>query len=72
MISTSVSTLNVENVVYAPSKPVPAKARAYRVGGNRSISRTSRNPSTNEPETLVQNVAHGNLPGGTVIHVASL
>ena len=62
LIRRSVSTEKVENVVYAPSTPIATNGRTYRVGGQRSSTNVNTSPSTNDPETLMQNVAHGNDP----------
>ena len=42
---------------------MPKNGRTKRVGGKRSITIVRKTPSTNAPETFVQNVAHGNVPG---------
>ena len=44
---------------------MPKKGRTNRVGGKRSMTKVRNTPSTNAPETFVQNVAHGNVPGVT-------
>ena len=50
--STSVSTLNVENVVYAPRMPVPANARAYRDGGISLDEHPQQRPEHERPRDV--------------------
>ena len=69
LTSMSLSTANVEYVVYAPRNPVATKGRRSREGGKRSRISAMTNPSTKLPETLVTNVAHGKVPDSGVDHL---
>ena len=60
--SVTSSTAKVENVVYAPRKPVATRGRRNRDLDQRP-SRSARNrPSANAPDTLTRNVVNGNAP----------
>ena len=54
-----VSKLNVLKVVYAPQNPVPSSACKLRLSKPERNER-NRNPSNNDPLTLINNVPHGN------------
>jgi hypothetical protein len=59
--SRTVSKVKVENVVYAPQKPVPRTTREVLESPwwkPRPVSR----PRTNDPLTLTTNVPQGNTP----------
>jgi hypothetical protein len=67
----------VEYVVYAPRNPVARNGRRYRSDGlfapgdtpeppGRASSTANRAPRAKLPDTLIQNVPHGRVPGVTV------
>jgi len=51
-----VSKENVENVVNDPKKPIKKNARSSGPAAIRSISKIAKNPITNEPIKLTNNV----------------
>ena len=60
--SVTSSTANVENVVYAPRKPVATKGRRNRDLDHRPRMRARNRPSANAPDTFTRNVVSGNAP----------
>src|SRR5450432_3991719 len=60
----SVEVTKVENVVYAPIKPVPSAGRRNQRGRAASANNATRTASAKAPDMLIQNVSHGKCPGG--------
>jgi hypothetical protein len=56
------SSIHVENVVYAPRNPIITGGRRSAGRTDRSITSANRAPSANEPETLITRVPQGNAP----------
>jgi hypothetical protein len=62
LASVTSSTANVENVVYAPRKPVATRGRRSLDLDQRPSRRATSSPSANAPDTLTRNVVNGNAP----------
>src|SRR3954453_3523237 len=61
-MSTHDSSMNVENVVYAPMKPIITGPRMSAGRMARSAVTANSRPSTNDPLRLTARVPHGNGP----------
>jgi hypothetical protein len=60
VIARNVSYSKVENVVYAPMKPMGMRKRQFGCTTTRSVSSVAAAPRTRQPVTLTANVPHGN------------